>query len=568
MPSPPSGLSSSRHTIIRGGNYASCTSQTARTQLHGGFGVDNIINIGTPLKYTSVNLSDSIFVDFQCLDITDFDGGGGADFALNGIKFSLPSHDVTLTDIRIHGVRGDGIFGTPSGPMNATDIQIIGNHDAGWNTDKGDGNTGVGAFNVTNYEISWNGCEEEYPLVDPLPYDHCTGQSSGGYGDGFGTASIDSPSPGWQVHFDQGITSYNTQDGLDAKHIRGPGSSMTITRGLAYGNMGQQYKVGGALPVIQNSLIVGNCGAMGGTIPGTPSSYNVNFLSPPGNGDLCRASNTAVLMEFPPGTTSLFQDNTVITAGNVGLEIEPWDSGPAWAGTELFKYQNNIFIGYFNAGHGGNPAPIYSNVGSGKPSLGSLAPLGYVGSAWTNNAELGGGGQEWVCPMAGESLEVCGSPGLIDETYHNFGFGNMAPSSMGSAVIGAGVTIAGIPTDYNGTTRPNPPAIGALQLASTPTLVSIAVGATSVTVGGTATPTCTSTYSDSSTGACASPVWSSATPAKAIVNSSTGLVTGIATGTSLIAATIGSVSGSGTATVSAAPTFVRLQGAIMQGRIQ
>ena len=36
--------------------------------------------------------------------------------------------------------------------------------------------------------------------------------------------------PGWQAHFDQGVASYNTQDGLDALHLIGSGSSMTITR--------------------------------------------------------------------------------------------------------------------------------------------------------------------------------------------------------------------------------------------------------------------------------------------------------------------------------------------------
>jgi hypothetical protein len=562
MPAPPSGTSA-QHTIIRGGNFANCTAQTARTQLHGGFGVDNVINIGVPLRFTSVNFSDSLFLDLVCLDITDFDGGNGGanpDFAKYGIDFALASHDITLQHIRVHGIGNTGILGTPTGPMNATDIQLVGNGGSGWNTDHSDGTTGVGIFNVTNYDISWNGCQEEYPIVDALPYNHCTDDLSGGYGDGFGTASVDSPSPGWQVHFDQGTASYNTQDGLDAKHIRGPGSSMTVTRGLAYGNMGNQYKVGGALPIIQNSLIVGNCGALHTAIPGTPAGYNTQLSN------FCRAGNTAVLMELPPGTTSLFEYNTVYSDGNIGLEMDPFDAGPAWAGTELFKYVNNTFLGFFNAGHGSNSNPIYSIAAGGGNSSANIAPLYHAGSQWSNNSYLNAG--SWTCPMPGESAAVCADPGLVDETYHVYGFGNMAPSSGASAVVGAGVTIAGIPTDYNGATRPNPPAIGALQLASTPTLVSIAVGATSVAAGGTATPACISTYSDSSSGLCASPVWSSATPAKATVDSSTGLVTGVATGTSLITATIGSVSGSGTATVSAAPSFVRFQGAIMQGRIQ
>jgi len=449
MPSPPSGTAG-QHTIIRGGNYASCTSQTARTQLHGGYGVTAVILMGTPLSYTSVNLSNSDYVDLDCLDLTDFSGPGGSDYALSGIKFSTLVHDVNLNDIRAHGLADNGFYGSTSGNMNATDIQIMGNGSSGWNTDLSDGNTGTGAFNVTNYNISWNGCNEEYPIVDPLPYTNCTGQSSGGYGDGFGTATVDSPAPGWQVHFDQGIVSYNTQDGLDAKHIRGPGSSMTVTRTLAYGNMGQQLKVGGALPIIQNSVIMGNCAAMSAPIPGTPSSYNSVLLANPG--DFCRAGDTAILMEFPPGSTSLFEDNTLYSDGYIGLEIEPWDAGPAWAGTELLDYENNVFIGFFNSGHGLNATPIYSNV--------SLAPLTFTGSVWSNNSTFNGG--SWTCPMSGEAHALCADPLLTDETDRTYGFDNVTPAS-GSPVVGAGIAVTGLTTDYNGTTRPNPPAIGAIQ---------------------------------------------------------------------------------------------------------
>jgi hypothetical protein len=228
---------------------------------------------------------------------------------------------------------------------------------------------------------------------------------------------------------------------------------MTITRGLAYGNMGQQYKVGGALPIIQNSVIIGNCEAMQNAIPGTPAGYN-SALGP----DFCRAGNTAVLMEFPPGTTSLFEYNTIYAGGNIGLEIEPWDAGPSWAGTELFKYVDNAFLGFYNSGHGSNATPIYSNV--------SLAPLTYAGSSWTHNATFHGG--SWSCPMPGESSAVCGDPGLVDETYHSYGYGNMAPGYSSSPVLGSGVSLPGITVDQMGQTRGNPPSVGAYELLSTP----------------------------------------------------------------------------------------------------
>ena len=57
------------------------------------------------------------------------------------------------------------------------------------------------------YNISWNGCAEEYPIVHPIPYGDCTDQDHGGYGLMKNSAqrTIDSPPPGWQVHFDEGV---------------------------------------------------------------------------------------------------------------------------------------------------------------------------------------------------------------------------------------------------------------------------------------------------------------------------------------------------------------------------
>ena len=119
----------------------------------------------------------------------------------------------------------------------------------------------------------------------------------GGYGDGFGTTTVSSPPPGWQAHFDQGMVSYNTQDGLDALHLTGTGSSMTITRVLAYGNMGQQIKVGGASGTAVNNIIFTNCNALRQAIPGTPAGYNSNLS------DFCRASDTGVEVTVGKGTT-------------------------------------------------------------------------------------------------------------------------------------------------------------------------------------------------------------------------------------------------------------------------
>jgi hypothetical protein len=448
-PPPPSGTAN-QHTRILGENYASCQSQTARTQLHGGAGVGAVLA-----------LSGSSYVDVACLDITDFsacgrsnqtkacensDGANIEDYASNGIILNNHSTHITLTDVRLHGLAGAGMYGSPGDGFLATDLFILGNANSGWNADDNSGTTGIGSMLVQNFNISWNGCAEEYPIVDPLPYGDCTDQSSGGYGDGFGTATVASSAPGWQVHFDQGVASYNTQDGLDALHIGGPGSTMTDTRVLAYGNEGQQLKVGGATATIQNSVIVGNCEAMTqGPIPGTPTGFGSRLAAP------CRAGDTAVAINVTPGDPAAFQNNTVYEAGSIGLEVEyaTSDIGP----TNTLKYNNNVFVGFFNAGNQANATMIFSST--------DLNMLTNPGASWTNNATFGQRAN-WTCPHAGESNAICSDPGLIDETYHTYGYGNMAPTS-GSILLGAGVAIPGITVDYNGQTRPTPPSIGAYE---------------------------------------------------------------------------------------------------------
>ena len=444
-PPPPSGTSG-QHTRILGENYGSCTSPSAKTQLHGGMAL-----------YAVLDLSATSYVDVACFDITDFSACGRAsqakacdstqDFAQNAVLFSNRSTHDSLTDVHIHGMAAEGIYGPTGDGVVMTRIDILGNASAGWNADLGDGTTGVGSLLVQNFNISWNGCAEEYPIVDPVPYGDCTDDSSGGYGDGFGTATVPSLYPGWQVHFDQGTASYNTQDGLDALHVSGAGSTMTDTRVLAFGNQGNQLKIGnGAVATIQNSVIVGNCEAMSTlAIPGTPAGYGSKL------GDPCRAGNVAVLINVTPGDPSVFQFNTVYEAGSLGLDVEyaTSDIGP----TNTLKYDNNIFIGFYNADAQQNAGTIYSNS--------NLNMLTNPGSSWTNNATFGQR-SNWACPHAGESKAICSDPGLADETYHPFGYGNMTPTA-GSMVVGAGVTVPGITTDYTGKARSNPPSIGAYE---------------------------------------------------------------------------------------------------------
>jgi hypothetical protein len=196
---------------------------------------------------------------------------------------------------------------------------------------------------------------------------------------------------------------------------------------------------------------VGNCEALTQTIPGRPVATEDSL------GDWCRAGNTAVLMNVIPGHPAAYQDNTMFSENSVGLEVEyaTSDTGP----TNTLSYNNNVFVGFYNAPNTANPTPVYSS--------GDLKMLTNPGASWTNNATFGGR-SNWGCPAAGESNAICTDPGLMDETYHSYGYGNMAPASGTSAVVGAGVSLPSILLDYTGTTRSNPPSIGAYEKPSGP----------------------------------------------------------------------------------------------------
>lgn len=422
MPPPPSGTPA-QPTRILGENYASCTAQNARTQLHGGHGV-----------FVVLNLAGASYVDVECLDITDFSSCGRAnqtdgcktsyplsDFAGNGIRWSNKSTHDTLRNVRIHGLAGAGMLGPTGDDVTMDHIDIVGNAGSGWNADAGDGTTGTGKLLVQNYSIEWNGCAEEYPIVDKLPYKDCTDDNNGGYGDGFGTTTIAS-NPGWQAHFDKGTVAYNTQDGLDALHLTGAGSSMTVTNTLAYGNMGQQIKVGGTSATIEHNVIFTNCNAMRQAIPGTPAGYNSRLS------DFCRAADAGVVFTVNDGSTTTYSNNVMYSASAVGIEVEV--SHTCDTPTCLVRQQNNIFLGFRNDKADGYP-------GGGSGELSHPLYMGPAAKAYRNPGSLFDHNttfhthSNWKCPAVGlhETHAFCGDPHLTDESWHLYGYGDVKPTA-------------------------------------------------------------------------------------------------------------------------------------------
>ena len=464
-PAPQNGTAGA-HTQIFGLNYANCTADTAKAHINGGYGVNSVFN-----------LVGATYVDIACFTITDHSSCGRAgqvnscstsdplsDYAESGIKTNNTTTNVTITDVRVHGMAVNGMLGATGTGVSLLRVALVGNASSGWDMDDGSGTTGTGTLSMNYFSVLWNGCAEEYPIVDPVPYQDCTDDNVGGYGDGIGTATTTS-SPAWIVNVSNSTAAYNTQDGFDLLHLRGGGSTLTITNSLSYGNMGQQLKVGAA-STARNNLLVGNCNALRQAIPGTPSGYNSRLS------DFCRAADTAVVINVQDSLPTTYQFNTLFSANDTGVEID-CNSQTTCTSLSTIDFQDNLFFGFMNNAANGNPAgsqelanQIYLSV----PGL-----FSNPGSENSYNATYHGRAE---CPKTAdnETNAVCADPQLVDETWHVYGFGNMAPAE-GSRVIGVGITIPGVTVDYAGNTRPDPPSIGALEYGSTPSEAQITVDA-------------------------------------------------------------------------------------------
>jgi hypothetical protein len=451
------------HTRVLGVNYASCASPDAKAHINGGFGVNSVFS-----------LQGSSYVDVACFDVTDFSNCGRAgqanscstsnplsDYAQYGIITNNATTNTTITDVNIHGMAVSGMLGATGDGVAVTRVALSGNPGAGWNMDDGSGNTGTGHLTLSYFTVQWNGCAEEYPVVDALPYADCTDDGSNGYGDGIGTATTTS-SPAWIINMDHSVAAYNTQDGFDLLHLQGNGSTLSISDSLAYGNMGQQLKMGAAGTAV-NNLFVGNCNALRQAIPGTPSGYNSKLS------DFCRAADVAVYIATSDGgLTTSYLNNTTYSANTIALEVGV--NGSCTTSCN-FQYENNIFLGFAN-----NAANGYPSGGSGRfpaPIFFDATPiLGQPGSPFSNNATFNWR-DSWTCPQTAwnEQNAICADPGLVDETFHVYGFGNMSPAGSASVVIGKGISLPGLLTDFvNSTRSTTSPTIGAYEgTAASPT---------------------------------------------------------------------------------------------------
>ena len=463
-PAIPAGTPS-QHTRILGENYASCstgntTNRSSLTQIFGGYGV-----------WMALNLGGAQYVDIECLEITRHSqcvlhgnplypsgcstGYPVDDYDSDGITTDVNTHDVLLQDIWDHGHTDRGIIGAIGGLVTCTRCDISTNGMAGWDFDDGNGTASLpGSLWVLNYTtIEWNGCNQEYPAVDPIPVISCYSQTTGGYGDGVGTP----PGMCLSVNINHSAFNYNTQDGLDLGHIDTGTCSATINASEAIGNSGQTFKWGpNENPVVfTNNFALANCLRLSEPMTGAPTSYNANLS------DFCRASDN-MSFNFRQGGTALLANNTVAGYQPTMYDINCWDASCT---SSTLTFENNITFSYDN--------PAMYTRGGKEGGTGGLYFEAVIGNiVRSNNIFYGMRPTSFSCPT-GYPNEFCTDPLLVNEPtgqganfvdseLDNF---NFTPSSA-SPAIGAGLSITGAPSlllDYNGLTRPNPPSIGAVE---------------------------------------------------------------------------------------------------------
>jgi hypothetical protein len=482
MPTIPSGTEG-QHTRILGENYGSCASDSAKTLLHGSWG-----------EYGVLNTRDSQFVDIACFEVTDTAAcatsgaftntcrNGSYNAANYGILQSALTASVNYTDLFIHGLGGDGIFGATGAGVVADRVHIRAMPDAGINMDDDPWQTGnisvAGGFTLRNSITEFSGCVEEYPVVHNYPYIECRDQNTGAYGDGLGTASATGD---WI--FDHDTWRYNFQDGLDLLHSGM--NSLIITNSTSYGNDGQQFKIGSGKTVLfQNNLTLHNCARIGQVIGDEPASAILPGVA------LCRAAGDGIPVAFDGEGTDKFQNNTYVGYGATSYDlmcVGDWDGCP----NTKSVFQNNINIGLTNMGFSDHQSPgLFYTQGTMPANQG-----------WAvRDHNLYYGFRNGNCPPLNDG-EICadakfvGEPSLTvssETALDNFNF-NLSPSSKAKS---SGITIPGLLTDILGLTRSNKPSMGAIEFggssdapAPQPPTITLSTAPSSVNAGQTVTIT-------------------------------------------------------------------------------
>ena len=498
MPAVPSGTAA-RHTRILGENYGSCHADTAKTKLLMDYG-----------QYGGINLEESQFADVSCFEVTDSTAcaygnftnrcGSNPHFGGNGVLTSALTAQDNVSDLFIHGLAAGGFLGAVGTGVVIDHLHLRAMPSAGINMDDDPWATGnisvAGGLALTNSMTEFTGCVEEYPVVHNYPYIECRDQSTGGYGDGLGTAST---SGDWL--FDHDVWRYNFQDGLDLLHSGM--HSLTVTNSQSYGNDGQQYKIGsGQTVVFANNIAEHDCQRILQTFGDEPASAIVPGVT------ACRAAGDGILLSVSALGSDTFQNNTYVGYGSTSYDMFCEDGYDSCTSAHT-TFQNNINLGLYKPSYNEQLPGLFYNAVAGMPANGGWAVRDHNLYYNFRNG----------CPTLNAG-EICANPGFVNEPSltlgssdvgldsFDFGLSGSSPAKYAGVTLPtltiqrAGVTLTNLlATDQFGTTRPSPPSMGAVEMTGstsstappTPVATSLVLTVSPVTSVAGATVTLTGT---------------------------------------------------------------------------
>jgi Putative Ig domain len=426
------------------------------------------------------NLQGTAYPDLECIEITQPDtctnsgsmGGecaqGKNNYGQHGIRFEYqvaqgPSN-ATLRDIEVVGMASQGLLGSHINTLNtdvftASDIYILGNGAAGWDSDGGNCETNcesVGTMNLSYVDVEWNGCVAVMPYNNALPasgnsFNYCYDQSTGGYGDGFSFIAAGNVT----LNVSHSFFRYNTQDGFDSLHLSDDvttSPSVNVSDSWSEGNEGQTFKLGaGTEATAINNVSISNCRVLtiASNFPNNPAGWNA------GVSDVCRAAGDEWAFQLNSGTVVTLENNTSVGYGTTMYDVGCAPLAPNCMSDDAhFIFKNNISKGYPDPGNGGRVAAgFYFGAGNVFANAGSVISS----NLWST--------MDTSCPDSSisgsyEKIYTCADPLLVGESNINAINPRLTSSSP---AIGAGVATPTVTTDYSGVTRPNPPSIGAFE---------------------------------------------------------------------------------------------------------
>ena len=311
-------------------------------------------------------------------------------------------------------------------------------------------------MNLAYMDIEWNGCLALKPYniglspeTAPNSFNYCYGQESGsgGYGDGF----VQIAAGNLTLNVDHSLFKYNTQDGFDGAHLSDDPTTnpaTTVTNSWSEGNAGQTFKIGaGAASTAINNVSISNCRVLSqsATFPNNPPGWVTLD-----GADLCRAAGDQWSLTLRNGIAITLENNTSVGYGTTMYDLECTFFDPSCGSNGAsVVFINNVSKGYVDPNNGQLASGFY--LGTGVLTSNVTASF----NLWST--------MDTGCPdstLPGETNYVCADPLLTSES--NIDAINPSLTSS-SPAIGAGVSISGITTDFNGVTRPTPPSIGAQE---------------------------------------------------------------------------------------------------------